>query len=212
MKTPNQPLVPPAFLESSRSRPGRARAAAFTFTALLAIAGQGAAADAASSAEALQVVGGLGDPTEDDPILKFAKENNFDAIFFAVDCSSVSDGGQTLDGEGVSALPVGGGRRLECTIDVAPQVAKFVIASDDEPWCLLGQQTGFKTVALDNRLGVTVESAPSVGPWSVVATRAGGEITVIRASGSWPLAVQTNNAPVDLQPALGRTCEQVFGL
>ena len=176
-------------------------AAVFTLAALVAMAGQ-------SMAQELPT----GDPTEDDPLLKFAKDNPFDGIYFGDDCSSVSDGGGALDGGGVSSLPVGGGRRLECAISVAPLFTKFTPDSTGAQWCQLGQLNGFVTRALDQRLVVVVESTPPDEPWSVVATHDGEEITIIRASGSWPLAVEGKYATIDLQPALGRTCEQVFGL
>lgn len=179
--------------------------------AFAALAVQAAAADPLDGDPPLALQA-LGDPTEEDPILKFAKENGFGGIDLAPDCVSVIDGGPTLDGEGVSELPVGGGRRLECSIDVQRTVAKFILDSNDEPWCQLGQQTDFLTRALDDRLSVSVESAPASGPWSVVATHDGDEITVIRASNIWPLGVESNYDTIDLQPALGRTCEQVFGL
>jgi len=190
MKTQTHTLVSPAVL-----------AAVFTLAALLAMAGQGVAQEAPT-----------GDPTEDDPVLKFAKDNPFDGINFGDDCASVLDGGETLDGAGVDALPVGGGRRLECRIAVPQLLTKFVRDSTNTPWCQLGQLNGFVTRALDTRLNVTVESTPPSDPWDVVATHDGEEIEIIRATGSWPLAVEGKYATIDLQPALGRTCEQVFGL
>lgn len=214
MKKPNHPFVSTARLEASRARSnraraGHARAAAFPLALLASAAPAAAAPPTSSDALALQA---QGDPTEEDPILKFAKENNFGGIVLAESCASVSDGGETLDGAGVQSLPVGAGRRLECLLDVGSRVTQFLQDSTGALWCQLGQLVDTRTNALDDRLDVTIEDAPSSGPWSVVATHAGEEITIIRASGVWPLGVETNYATIDLQPSEGRACEEIFGL
>ena len=152
------------------------------------------------------------DPIEADPVLTFARDNGFGGIFFALDCASVGADGEALDGEGLASLPVGGGRRLECQIDVSPRVTQTILDSGDEPWCQLGQLTGFRTNALDDRLTLQVESTPPDGPWFVVATHAGDEITIIRATGVWPLGIEIDYDTIDLRRADGRTCEEVFGL
>lgn len=189
MKTQTPPFVSRALL-----------GAAFTLAALVAMARQSAAQEP------------TGDPTEDDPILKFLKDGFFDGIAIAETCSSVLDGGETIDGAGVSSLPVGGGRRLECSIDVPREVAQTIRDSNDAIWCQLKAMVDFRPNALDDRLGVSIVNAPSAGPFSVVATHAGDEIPIIRASGLWPVAVDMTYVTADLQPALGRPCEQVFGL
>lgn len=189
MKTQTHPLVSPAFL-----------AAAFTLAALVA-SGQSAAQELPT-----------GDPTEDDPILKFLKGGTFDGIATADTCSSVIDGGETLDGEEFNSLPVGGGRRLECSVDVPRQVAQIIVDSNDTRWCQLKTMVDFGPNALDNRLSVTIEGVPEEGPWLVVATHAGDEIPIVRASGRWPVAVDIVYVTADLQPSLGRLCNDVFGL
>ena len=191
MKIQTQSLVSPAFL-----------AAAFTLAALVALAGQSVAQESPT-----------GDPTEDDPVLKFAKETESGGFVTAETCSSVIDGGETLDGAGVSSLPVGGGRKLVCLVDVPREVVQTIQDSNGAPWCQLKQMVDFGPNALDERLTVTIEDAPSAGPWSVVATHAGDEIPIIRASGSWPVAIDLLYATADLQPLLGRNdCDEVFGL
>lgn len=173
--------------------------AACTFAALFVMAGQSVAQEAPT-----------GDPTEDDPILKQLKESLLGGFATADTCSSVIDGGETLDDAGVSSLPVGGGRRLECLVDPPRVVVDTVQDSTGAIWCQLETLVDFGPDVLDDRLSLTIVDAPAVGPWTVVATHAGEEIDIVRASARWPVAVSLSYITADLQPALGRECNREF--
>jgi hypothetical protein len=106
---------------------------------------------------------------------------------FAASCRSIAEDGSVL--ESPDELPVGGGRRLECTtFEITHLQAVDVQASTGELWCALGRIDAFEGNG-ESRLTVTVANAPDGSPWTLVGNAGSEEITVRRLSGigNWPL-------------------------
>jgi hypothetical protein len=133
---------------------------------------------------------------------------------FARACRSIAEDGSTLDDD--TELPVGGGRRLECTtFEITHLQAVDVQASTGEQWCALGQLESYRGHGGDARLTVSVADAPDGAPWTLVGSVDGEEIIVRRLSGlgNWPLWAEIHYDVVDLRPNPDLLlCEQIFGV
>ena len=157
-----------------------------------------------------------GDPTEDDANLKWFKYNGFAAWIFAGTCVSKKDGEPTIE---VAPLPVGGGRRLECTTAISPtRVTKDILTVNTrDRWCGVGNMTSYKPWG-DSALKVSVTSSPDSGPWTLVATHDGEPIMIdmVEAAGlgfAWPVGVHVTYTTTDLKPNPNTApCDQLFGL
>lgn len=133
---------------------------------------------------------------------------------FARACRSIAEDGSFLEDD--TELPVGGGRRLECTtFEITHLQAADVQASTGEQWCALGQLESHRGHGGDARLTVSVVDAPDGAPWTLAGSVDGEAITVRRLSGlgNWPLWAEIHYDVIDLRPNPDfLLCEQIFGL
>ena len=153
-----------------------------------------------------------GDPTEDDDYLSFIKHRGFESLVFATTCVSKKDGEATIEDE--NALPAGGGRYLECATDFSPaRMTKDVMSTKNERWCALGKMASHTPWGAPE-LHVSVTRTPSDGPWTLVATHDGPEITVgkVGLSGgtTWPVGVKVELDTVDMKAAPAGVCDSFF--
>jgi hypothetical protein len=101
---------------------------------------------------------------------------------FAHTCRSIAEDGSVLEHD--SQLPVGGGRRLECTtFELTHRIAVDVQASTGEQWCALGEVDDYRGHAGDARMSVSVADAPDGAPWTLSGSVDGDEIIIHRMSG-----------------------------
>ncbi|MEY4544925.1 MAG: hypothetical protein RL685_1120 [Pseudomonadota bacterium] len=155
------------------------------------------------------------EPTEDEDIA-FLRENGFQTFHFAVTCSSVAEDGSRI--EDADPLPVGNGRVLECvTGDLGFLSAIDAVSSTGERFCALGQVDSFRGDG-DDRLTVEVTDTPETGPWTLVATHEGEEISLGTVAGfgggrAWPIWVDTIYSVIEVSPnPSGQLCTEFFGL
>lgn len=154
---------------------------------------------------------------EDPPLdedLQFILENGMTGFRFARACRSIGEDGSVLENE--VELPVGGGRRLECTTFEIPHLqAADVQASTGEQWCMLGQLDTFRGDAGDECMTVSVADAPDGAPWTLLGNVDGEEIIIRRltAIGNWPLWTEIHYDVIELRPNPDfLLCEEIFGL
>lgn len=152
-------------------------------------------------------------PLDED--LQFLLDNGFESFIFAQTCRSVGDDGSVID---VEPLPVGNGRHLECETEPARLLQTIdTLSSTGERFCAIGQVVSV-TGGGDDRLSVSVVSTPDGGPWSLLGTREGEEITISRVTGpgggtAFPLIADAIFDVFDIQPNPDALlCDQVFGL
>lgn len=184
----------------------------------------GCGGDAATddpAARALPASGGKADGTSvgGDPIppedenLRYIAEHGFGAIAFAATCVSKAEGGETLTGE---ALPVGGGRVIECTTHGSLETGTMGLLSDaSETWCALGRVASAKAGG-DPRVQVQITARPADAAWTLVATREGepielAQVTAFGVAKVWPIWVDLAYTTVSLKRDAGADCRDVFG-
>ncbi|MEY2937061.1 MAG: hypothetical protein RL033_7810 [Pseudomonadota bacterium] len=155
------------------------------------------------------------EPTEDEDIA-FLRENGFQTFHFAVTCSSVAEDGSRI--EDADPLPVGNGRVLECvTGDLGFLSAIDAVSSTGERFCALGEVESFRGDG-DDRLTVEVTDTPETGPWTLVGTHEGEEISIGTVAGfgggrAWPIWVDTIYSVIEVSPnPSGQLCTEFFGL
>ena len=157
------------------------------------------------------------DPNVDENLV-FIQEDGFQTTFFVQDCRSLGDDGSIIEApiDG-GALPVGGGFRLECSLERLPSRATTdVLSASDEPWCALGELESYEPGG-DERLTISIVTPPDVSPAILIGTREGEavEIQPAAAFGAlvWPLWIEATYDVNEVAPAQqGLLCDQVFGL
>ncbi len=162
--------------------------------------------DLAVSEEAL----GTG-PWSSNPDLVFAAKNGFDGFMLMGSCVSKKAGAATIT---TAPLPVGGGRRIECTTVRGDVYRSWAVPSTDPIvlWCMRGELDSAK--AKQHPLAVvTITSKPRVGPWTVAVTRAGGEVLIDKASllggQAWPFMLLLHYRTTAMRKDdLTKSCQQ----
>jgi hypothetical protein len=153
------------------------------------------------------------DPPLDEDLQAFL-DHGMTGFRFARACRSIAEDGSILEDD--TELPVGGGRRLECTtFELTHLQPADVQASTGELWCALGQLESYRGHGGDARLAVSVADAPDGAPWTLAGSVDGEEITIRRLSGlgNWPLWAEIHYDVIDLRPNPDfLLCEQIFGL
>jgi hypothetical protein len=153
------------------------------------------------------------DPPLDEDLQAFL-DFGMTGFRFARACRSIGEDGSVIEHD--SELPVGAGRRLECTtFEITHLQAADVQASTGEQWCALGQLESHRGHGGDPRLIVSVADAPDGDPWTLAGSVEGEEIIVRRLSGlgNWPLWAEIHYDVIDLRPNPDfALCEQIFGL
>jgi hypothetical protein len=152
-----------------------------------------------------------------DENLVFIREDGFQTTYFALDCRSLAEDGSSIDGATTSALPVGGGHTLECTLERFPNRATTdVLSAANEPWCALGELQSYRSGG-DDRLTISIATEPDVAPAILTARHPGEEILVAQAAAFggrlWPLWIEASYDVVELARAQpGKICDQIFEL